>query len=988
MAEEPLHINQENATRFPFLGSPAAQAQAGALGQAGTCCLKALYSETMSKQSQFREDKGTQSGPVWNELQTHTNALETALHEAKTPIPPSHVLGHHNKNRPPLSRPSTPVARRATGAALLASSAGQGIPPVVWSVLELEIRREQDDHETFMRALSPDTKVGDLLAQGSTEIREHLLADVKRAIAGPLPIEDFHSETARDEGMFNHPSLIGLDEVHRADTAWEQQTNTWRRGLPLSPMLACSEYTDSEDPQIVQTARHLLTMPRLANILQQRFPDGTSGDHALVHGPDGSFYTFNELAFHPTYCLLMERDELWNTLHSPEMDRLLDQAHQSQPLVSFSTVDLQRLAMAQRIVSVVIHHAVRDSIHYLFGGWQQTAVEVLRARQGSCSSSANLAVALARAARVPAGAIRLHVETPEYFGRAAIPNAVGGRTRVSVHYQVGWITLQSAVDGGLTWQVVRSDPSDEFEIGAGLEHFNCPRSRVTHFDGSHDCVLLFPPEEVFDDVGPLAIIDPLLRKQKPLIPSISQRLELLRAVHARGPVAGIQQLASQITQSSHQGRYDLVAQSYKAKQESLLEDPLTVAAFPGKVAQQLKAFLNHSSTLTYMMEKSVPETPLWADRFLAFAKSQGMNPDHLPHAASLTPRLFYIVRSLRAVLHSVPEADRAELPAAFVACTQHQRVLQISPSQTEWTRRLGNVYQFMDQCYPDNSDSHHGPRASPYWLHRSIQERYLNFIRSEASAESMQHPASSALSFLLGKDASQYQDPQGQWHKNIIPICNNAGISPEQVYQIAQFHTHLLSDVATATWERYCCFMRQHAEGIRCSTDCAVEFEAWFHRRDPILAALHRDDLAHDPLYPKSVSRYLLPRTVAKTTSLIRTALSEFIELIETQPVTIRPRTNAEMDSLLHGFLRERTVVSMEAVVGERRGGWLKPYGVLYALWKIYILPLEEAIGVAKDLVRCSQEQSYRSEQDWLGEVAKSYPYATESPRWKAVAML
>ncbi|KAK1148156.1 hypothetical protein N8T08_010798 [Aspergillus melleus] len=822
MAEEQLHFNPENALHFPLLGSPAAQA-ADALGQVGSSCLKALYTEATAKQSQLEQQKRKKPASTWAEVQTHTCALERALHEIKTPTSPSHVLGrHHDKNPPLPSRPSTPVARRATGGALLASSAGKRIPPVAWIVLEMRIRRERDDHEAFMRALSPDTKAAELLAQGSTEIREHLLADVKRAIAGPLPIEEFHPETARDEGIFDRPSLSDLDEAHRADTAWEQQTNTWRIGLELGPMLECTEYTDSETPQIVQTARHLLTMPRLASILQQRFPDGTTGDHVIVHGHDGSSYTFDKLAFHPTYCHLMEEDELWNTLHSPAMNRLLDQAHQSQPLAGFTTVDLQRLAMAQRIASVVIHVTVRDFIHYNFGGWQQTALEVLRARQGSCSGSANLTVALARAARVPAGAIRLHVVAPGYFGRVAIPNAVGGPNRVSVHYQVGWVTMQSAIDGGFTWQIVRSDPSDEFEIGAGLEHFNCPRSRVTHFDGSHDCVLLFPPEEVLDDVGPLANIDCLLRKQRPQVPSIPQRLQLLRTVHAHGPVAVIEQVASQIIQSPYQGRYDLVAQSYKATQESL--------------------------------------------------------------------------------------SDRGYFPReGFPAVT--------------------GVF--------------------------------------EPSVD-----AGIAFSFLLGKNSSRYRDPQGEWHDNIPSICKNAGIFPEHLHQIAQFHAHLLSDVATVTWERYSCFMRQHAEGIRISTDCAVEFEAWFPRRDPILAALHRDDLSHDHLYPESVYRYLQPRAVARTPPLIRIALTEFIELIETQPDTMRPNTSAELDSLLHNFLRERTVVSIEAVVGERRGGWLKPYGVF------------------------SQEQSYRSEQDWLGEVAKSYPYqswdssATETPGWKAVAML
>ncbi|OJJ33620.1 hypothetical protein ASPWEDRAFT_184209 [Aspergillus wentii DTO 134E9] len=996
MARNQPHSRQRNPIPFPFLGSPAAQSEADALDRAGNNCLEALYAEATSDLLALRRQPRTRSEVECNELKARVVALEQVLSETMTPV--SHRLAkrknepqQHTVNEQNLSATSTPSAQRITAGAILATSARRGIPSATWDALDLRVQCEHEDHEAFMRALSPERKAWSLLAQRSTQIRKHLQADVKRAIAGPLRIRTFHKEALRAIAeAFEQSSSNRLDQSHSADTAWERRTNTWRPGLDLGPLLAGTEFTQSKHPAIQEAAERLLTMPRLGKILQQELPDSTTGHAALVHGPDGRSYTVDQLATHRVYCDLVRADGLWAMLHSPAMDRLLAQAHHSQPFFGFSDVELHQLAMAQRVASVVIHYAVRDSIHYKFGGWQQTAADVLHARQGSCSGSVNLTVALARAARVPAGAIRMHVEAPGYFGLVAVPNVLGGRNRVSVHYQVGWVTLQSDADTGLAWKLVKSDPADDYELGVAIEDFNAPCSRVTCFNGSDDCILQFAPEYVLDDVGPLAIIDALLRKQKPLMPSVAHRLELLRSMHRRGPVsieATCQHLALQITQSPCQGRYNAIAQSYDTALECLIKDPATAAVFSDQAARNLRAFLNKASTLEYMINGDLNQR-LWVDRFLDFAQSQAMEFIYLPRMADLASRLMDMVQALCCVLESVPESDRRELPSEFVAWKQYQRVMQISTDHAEWARRLGNMYRFMTQCYPADLDSHYGPRASPRWLQKSYQERYLSYIDSKASEELMERPTDSALAFLLGDQVSIYQNDQGQWEGSLSSICNRAGISMEQVQQVASFHEHLLSDVAAATWERYSFFMRHHAEGIRSGPDLAVEFEAWLAIWEPTLARLHRDDLCRDPTYPEAICHYLLPRTVTQTPALIRTALAEFIELFEAQPASMRPRHEAEIDFLLRGFLCAHTRVTMDSLIGERQGGWLKPYGVLYSLWKAYILPVEEAIGIVKRLIDNSQTQSLRSEYDWLGDVAKSYPYQPRDVELKAIPSL
>ncbi|KAJ7623623.1 hypothetical protein FB45DRAFT_111396 [Roridomyces roridus] len=195
------------------------------------------------------------------------------------------------------------------------------------------------------------------------------------------------------------------------------------------------------------------------------------------------------------------------------MDRLHSQSTQSSPFAGFSPQELLLLGMAQRLASIVIHYAVRDSIKYALGGWRKTASNVLRSRGGSCSSSTNLAVALGRAANLPCGSVVTWIELPHYFYNGIGPTVITSKERVSVHYHVGWVTLDQAANGGFTWRAIESDPSDQYELGVSLAHVSFPSTRVVDFDG-----------------GPMARIDTLLDKEPNLTPSVQDRFQFLRHV--------------------------------------------------------------------------------------------------------------------------------------------------------------------------------------------------------------------------------------------------------------------------------------------------------------------------------------------------------------------------------------------------------------------------------------------------------------------------
>jgi hypothetical protein len=120
----------------------------------------------------------------------------------------------------------------------------------------------------------------------------------------------------------------------------------------------------------------------------------------VLIGTDNELYTFAGLAAHPIYSYLVHDNCLLKVLLSPNVLRLLGQADGSQPLAGYSEGQLHQLAIAQRIASVVIHYAVRDSVKYELGRWRKTASEVLRTCEGTCSGSANLVTALGRAVGV------------------------------------------------------------------------------------------------------------------------------------------------------------------------------------------------------------------------------------------------------------------------------------------------------------------------------------------------------------------------------------------------------------------------------------------------------------------------------------------------------------------------------------------------------------------------------------------------------------
>lgn len=56
----------------------------------------------------------------------------------------------------------------------------------------------------------------------------------------------------------------------------------------------------------------------------------------------------------------------------------------------------------------------------------------------------------------------------------------------------------------------------------------------------------------------------------------------------------------------------------------------------------------------------------------------------------------------------------------------------------------------------------------------------------------------------------------------------------------------------------------------------------------------------------------------------------------------------------------------LKAVVSERQGGSLKPYGVFYTLWKAYILPPCQTQNVPTRRIEQNDWQEPHRPQDWL----------------------
>lgn len=177
-----------------------------------------------------------------------------------------------------------------------------------------------------------------------------------------------------------------------------------------------------------------------------------------------------------------------------------------EPRVMKTVSKLVRRGDKDRTKAVKIFNWVRDRIVYEPGYRNEKASDVLSRGRGSCSSKANLLVAMLRAVDVPAAYFVMHVKGGDYFGRALHPMVSYWMSSVSVHFYAAYYNSELG-------RFVRCDPSDDSAIGESLKVVNAPQTRVVDFDGIHDALLHFRPEHIFTDIGPLRNADGLLDKR-------------------------------------------------------------------------------------------------------------------------------------------------------------------------------------------------------------------------------------------------------------------------------------------------------------------------------------------------------------------------------------------------------------------------------------------------------------------------------------------
>lgn len=186
------------------------------------------------------------------------------------------------------------------------------------------------------------------------------------------------------------------------------------------------------------------------------------------------------------------------------------------PAVQALAAELARGAETDRAFAIRAFAWVRDEVRYQMAVWNQRASQVIDERRGSCSSKANLYIALLRARGIAAGFRVMTVEGGAYFGVVAVPMFRALERKTGFHIYAG-------VHLGGRW--VRADPSDDKALSDGIEHIN-PQARYLEFDGKTDAMLGLLPEHIQADYGYFANPDFYLGKVRERPFEVVRTLEL------------------------------------------------------------------------------------------------------------------------------------------------------------------------------------------------------------------------------------------------------------------------------------------------------------------------------------------------------------------------------------------------------------------------------------------------------------------------------
>ncbi|MEZ0391211.1 MAG: transglutaminase family protein [Pseudobdellovibrionaceae bacterium] len=167
--------------------------------------------------------------------------------------------------------------------------------------------------------------------------------------------------------------------------------------------------------------------------------------------------------------------------------------------------------------AVKIFSWVRDNISYELGLRPDTAAGTLVRRAGSCTNKANLMVALARAAQIPAAFHIMRVKTKDYFGPVCTPRFSAFMSNESLHIYTAF-----NVEG--RW--LKADGTDDKTLCLSSSHL-CRQSELVVFDGQSDAMINLDQNHiVFDDPIRYPHIDNILGKKMRLPSSIINVMNL------------------------------------------------------------------------------------------------------------------------------------------------------------------------------------------------------------------------------------------------------------------------------------------------------------------------------------------------------------------------------------------------------------------------------------------------------------------------------
>lgn len=157
----------------------------------------------------------------------------------------------------------------------------------------------------------------------------------------------------------------------------------------------------------------------------------------------------------------------------------------------------------QRDLAKALFYYVRDNVFYRVGLWNRKASETLNERDGSCTNSANLLIALLRACDIPAGYGVMRVDGQQYFGPVTLEMFRGRVSKNSIHIYC-YVYLDNK------W--IKCDPSDDKKLSENTSYFN-PPSELIKWDGFNDAMLNLDPKYILKNEGPIDNIDFIISKK-------------------------------------------------------------------------------------------------------------------------------------------------------------------------------------------------------------------------------------------------------------------------------------------------------------------------------------------------------------------------------------------------------------------------------------------------------------------------------------------